>query len=95
MQLQQEEASRHAFKESLLKQIAINTGSNSSGMKNDSDADSRKDRVNRAFATPPMKPKPFDMTLMDDTPFETPQYEQSIDSDLSGRINRILHVEEQ
>ena len=84
MQLQQEEASRHVFKESLLKQIAINTGSNSSDMKNDSDADSRKDRINRAI-TPPIKPKPFDMTLMDDTPFETPRSEPSIGSDLSGR----------
>ena len=42
MLLQQEEASRHAFKESLSKQIAINTGSNLSDLKNDSDADSRK-----------------------------------------------------
>ena len=95
MQLQQEEASRHAFKESLLKQIAINTGSNLSDMKNDSDADNRKDRINRAFTTPPMKPKSFDMTLMDDTPFETPHYEQSIASDLSDRINRRLDFEEQ
>ena len=52
MQLQQEEASRHAFKESLLKHIAINTGSDLSDMKNDSDADSRKDKINRAFTTP-------------------------------------------
>ena len=37
MQLQQEEASRHAFKEVLLKHIAINTGSKSSDMKNDYD----------------------------------------------------------
>ena len=56
MQLQQEEASRHAFKESLLKHIAINTCSNLSDMENDSDADSRKDRVSRAFTTPSMKP---------------------------------------
>ena len=33
MQLQQEEASRHAFTESLLQQAAINTGSNLSDMK--------------------------------------------------------------
>ena len=78
MQLQQEEASRHVFKESLLKHIAINTGSNLSDMENDSDADGRKDRINRAFITLPMKPKPFDMTLMDGTPFETPHYKPSI-----------------
>ena len=69
MQLQQEEASRHAFKESLLKQIAINTGSNSSDMKNDSEADNRKDKQNSAITI--IKPKPFDMTLMDGTPFGT------------------------
>ena len=64
-------------------------------MKNDSDADSRKDRINRAFITPPMKPKPFDMILMDDTPFETPHYENPIASDLSHRISRRLEFEEQ
>ena len=88
MQSQQEEAVRHAFKESLLKQMATNTGSNLSDMENDSDADNRRDRINIAFTTPPMKPKSFDMALMGDTPFETPQYEQSIVSDLSGIINR-------
>ena len=91
MLLQQEEASRHAFKEGLLKQVATNTGSNLSALKSDSDADSRKDRINRAFTTPPMKPKSYDMTLMDDTPFETPHYEQSISSALPNRINRKLY----
>ena len=32
---------------------------------------------------------------MDDTPFETPHYEQSISSNLSNRINRRLYFEEQ
>ena len=95
MQLQQEEASKHAFKENLLKQIAINIGSNLSDMKNDSDTDSRKDRVNIAYATPPMKPKAYDMTLMDDTPFETPHYENPIAYDLPHRISRRLDFEEQ
>ena len=94
MQLQQEEASKHVFKESLLKQIAINTGSNLSDMKNDSGAESRKDRINRAI-TPPIKPKTYDMTIMDDEQFETPHYEPSIGSDLSGRVNRRLMFEEQ
>ena len=53
-----------------------------------------KYRINRAV-TPPIKPKPFDMTLMDDTPFETPHDEPSTSSDLSGRINRRLYFEEQ
>ena len=64
-------------------------------MKNDSGADNRGDRINRAFTTPPMKPKSLDMTLMDDTPFETPHYEQSVSSDLPNRINRILDFGEQ
>ena len=57
-------------------------------MKNDSDADHRRDRINKAFTTAPMKTKSFDMTLMDDTPFEIPQYEQSVVSDLPNRIHR-------
>ena len=93
MQIQQEEASIHAFKESVLQQIAINIGSNLSDMKNDSEADNRQDRINRAIT--PIKPKPFHLTLMDDTPFETPHYEPSIGSDMSGRINRRLYFEEQ
>ena len=64
-------------------------------MKNDPDAGNRRDRINRACITPPLKPKSFDMALMDDTPFETPQYEHPIVSDLSGRINRRLDFEEQ
>ena len=96
MQLQQEEASRHAFKESLLKQIAINTGSNLSDIKNVSEADNRKDKINRALLqATPIKPKYVDMTLIDDTPFETPHYESSIGSELSGRTNRRLYFEEQ
>ena len=34
MQLQQEQASKQAFKEHLLKQIAFNTGSNLSDLRN-------------------------------------------------------------
>ena len=61
-------------------------------MKSDSGAGSREDRINRAIT--PIKPNPFYMTLMDDTPFETLHYEPSIGSDLSGRINRRLDFEE-
>ena len=42
-----------------------------------------------------MKPKSFDMTLMDDTPLETPHYENPTASDLSHRINRRLDFEKQ
>ena len=38
-------------------------------MKNDSEADNRKDKQNSAITI--IKPKPFDMTLMDGTPFGT------------------------
>ena len=49
MQLQQEQASKQAFKESLLKQTAINTGSNFSDLRNQSEADLRTGRVNQAL----------------------------------------------
>ena len=48
MQLQQEQASKQAFKEHLLKQIAMNTGSNLSDLRNQSEADLRTERVNQA-----------------------------------------------
>ena len=41
MHLQQEQASKQAFTESLLKQIAINTVSNLSDMRNQNEADLR------------------------------------------------------
>ena len=94
MQLQQEQASKQAFLNSLLKQIAVNTGYDLPDMKHDSGAGGRKYRINIAI-TPPIKPKSFDMALMGDTPFETPHYEQSISPDLSSRINRRLGFEEQ
>ena len=49
MQLQQEKASKQAFKESLLKQIAINTGSNLSDLRNQSEADLRTEKRNQAL----------------------------------------------
>ena len=65
-------------------------------MKNGSGADNRKYRINRALLqATPIKPTSFDMTQMDDTPFETPHCEQSIGSDFPGRINRRLDFEEQ
>ena len=49
MPLQQENASKEAFIESLLKQTAINTGSNLSVLRNQSEADLRTERVNQAL----------------------------------------------
>ena len=49
MQLQQEQASKQAFEEHLVKQIAINTGSDLSDLRNQSEADLRTERVNQAL----------------------------------------------
>ena len=49
MQLQQEQASKQAFKENLLQQIAISTGPNLSDLGNQSDADLRTERINQAL----------------------------------------------
>ena len=49
MQLQQEQASKQAFKQYLLKEIAINTGSNLSDLRNQHEADLRTERVNQAL----------------------------------------------
>ena len=51
MQPQQEQASKQAFKENLLKQIAINTGSNLSDMRNQNEADLITEKVNKALNT--------------------------------------------
>ena len=51
MQIQQEQASKEAFKESLLKQIAVNTGANLSDLRTDSNADTRTDRVAQMLNT--------------------------------------------
>ena len=49
MEKQQEMASKQAFKESLLKDIAINTGSNLHELRNQHEADLRTERVNQAL----------------------------------------------
>ena len=49
MQLQPEQAGKQAFKEGLLKQIAINTDSNLSDMRYQSEADLRIERANQAL----------------------------------------------
>ena len=51
MEIQQEIASKQAFKESLIKQIAVNTRSNSSDLRNQHEADLRTERVNQALNT--------------------------------------------
>ena len=45
---QQEIASKQAFKESLLKQTAVNTGSNLSDLRNDAHQELRTERINQA-----------------------------------------------
>ena len=50
---QQEMASKEAFKESLFKQIAINTGSNIHDLRNDSNQENRTERVNNVIGPLP------------------------------------------
>ena len=45
MQIQQEQASKEAFKESLLKQIAVNTGANLSDLRTNSNSETQTERV--------------------------------------------------
>ena len=99
MEKQQEIASKQAFKESLLKEIAINTGSNLSDLRSDSHQEMRDERI-REFTTPVRsRPETYDLTRGDDfTPFDTPSspfYETPALSDYSNRINRRIDSEEQ
>ena len=69
---QQEMASKHAFKERLLKEIAINTGSNLFGLRSDSHQGMRDERI-REFSTPiRSQPETYDLSRDDFTPFDTP-----------------------
>ena len=101
MEIQQELASKEAFKESLLKQIAINTGSNLSDLRSDSHQENRTERVNNVIGPLPDFPSwaSFDMAKDDDdddtpydTPFNTPARPTA---DYSDRVNRSLDMEEQ
>ena len=88
MEKQQEMAS----KQSLLKDIAINTGSNLSDLRSESHHEMRTDRI-REFTTPMRsRPETYDMTGGGNfTPFDTPSspfYETPALSDYSSRINR-------
>ena len=101
MEKQQEMASKQAFKESLLKEIVINTGSNLSDLRSESHQEMRTERI-REFTTPitiRSRPETFDLTGGDDfTPFDTPSspfYETPALSDYPGRINRRIDFYEQ
>lgn len=99
MEKQQEIASKQAFKERLLKDIAINTGSNLFDLRSESHHEMRTDRI-REFITPMRSlPEIYDMTGGDDfTPFDTPSspfYETPALSDYSSRINRRIDFDEQ
>ena len=99
MEKQQEMASKQAFKESLLKQIAINTGSNLSDLRSEHDQETRTERINNAIGTLPDFPSwaTYDMARDDgdssyDTPFNTPG---QATADYSDRVNRSLDLEEE
>ena len=66
-------ASKQAFKETLSKQIAINTGPNLSDIRSGSHQEMRDERI-REFITPiRSRPETYDLSGGDDfTPFDTP-----------------------
>ena len=104
MEKQQEMASKEAYKEHLLKEIAKNTGANFHDLRNDNHQDLRSQRINQAI-TPIRRPETFDMARDDDDvddmqslyslPITSSSAETAIVSDYSGRINRILDFEEE
>ena len=98
MEKQQEMASKQAFKESLLKYIAINTGADLSDLRSGSHQELRTDRI-REFTTPiRYRPETYDIAGSDEfTPFDTPTpfYETPALSDYSSRINRRIDFDEQ
>jgi hypothetical protein len=100
MEHQQELASKEAYKEYLLKEIAKNTGANFHDLRNDNHQDLRTERINQAI-TPIRRPETFDMAQDDDvddvysSANTTPVFETPIVSDYSGRVNRILDFEEE
>ena len=104
-QIQQEQASKEAFKERLWKQIAVNTGANLSDLRTDSNAETQTERVNRAigkgYGTDPTKTETFNMAQSDDdgnfdtpsgTPFQTPR---PATTDYSGKVNKQIDLDEQ
>ena len=96
---QQEIVYKQAFKESLLKYIATNTGANLFDLRSESHQELRTDRI-REFTTPLRhRPETYDMTGGDEcTPFDTPSapfHETPALSDYSSRINRRIDFDEQ
>ena len=91
-------ASKQAFKETLSKQIAINTGPNLSDIRSGSHQEMRDERI-REFITPiRSRPETYDLSGGDDfTPFDTPSpfYETPALSDYSDRIGYRLDFEGQ
>ena len=99
MEKQQAVASKQAFKESLLKGIAIHTGANLSDLGSESHQELRTDRI-REFTTPlRYRPETYDIAGSGEfTPFDTPStpfYETPALSDYSSRINRRIDFDEQ
>ena len=102
MEKQQEMASKEAFKESLLKQIAINTGANLSELRSDSHQENRTERINNAIGLPEFPAwATYDMARDDgdasydtpiNTPFNTPGQPTA---DYSDRVNHSLDIEEE
>ena len=104
MEKQQEIASKQAFKESLLKDIAINTGAILFDLRNESHQEMRDDKI-REFTTPSRyRAKTHDIAGSDEftpfdtpspSPFDTPFHDTPPHSDYPSRINRRIDFEEQ
>ena len=104
MEKQREMTSNQAFKESLLKQIAINTGSNLFDLRSDSNQEVRPERIRESITPIRSQPETYDLPRDDFTPFDTPPspfYETPGDaslalaSDYPDRISRRIDFEEQ
>ena len=98
MERQQELSSKEAFKEGLLKEVALIIRTNLFDL-SDSNQEMRDERF-REFITPiRSRPETYDVSGGDDfTPFDTPSspfFETPAVSDYSNRINRRIDFEEQ
>ena len=104
MQLQQEMAYKQAFKESVLKDVAINTSANLHDSRSEPHQELRTDRI-REFTTPlRSRPETYDMAGGDDftsfdtpspSPFDTPFPDTPLHCDYPSRTNRRIDFEEQ
>jgi hypothetical protein len=66
MERQQQQMASEQFKQSLIKQIAINTGMNASSLRTEVDSQNRQDRVDRLLGGESPTAEYYDMSAADD-----------------------------